>query len=214
MPCKCRLRWLEDRSCQACLLCNQHCCPASQDLFWKDDGWARVAEGENWLWLCGGFFFKPRHSDRRCMDGTFCPWPTCPNSPLRSVKCCFPRKVSCELAYFKKLQPVRREGVLWQHYIIEASRCWVIIIFRQLHAGFGCSKNSPCVWTLQKVTSIKTLSPLRSWNAFFVSRFGAHFLEFYPQAFCLFRLCVDNRMTLSGALTWICSAPCEMHSLL
>lgn len=51
---------------------------------------------------------------------------------------------------------MRREGVLWQHYIIEASRCWVIIIFRQLHAFFGCSKNSPCVWTLQKVTSIRS----------------------------------------------------------
>ena len=29
-------------------------------------------------------------------------------------------------------------------------------------AFFGCSKNSPCVWTLQKVTSIPILSPLQS----------------------------------------------------
>lgn len=76
----------------------------------------------------------------------------------------FPQKVSCELAYFKNCN-LWGEGVLWQHYITEASRCWVIIIFRQLHAFFGWSKNSPWVWTLQKVTSVKILSPLSIRNA-------------------------------------------------
>lgn len=61
-------------------------------------GWQRVRTDFDFF---SGFFFKPRHSDRWCIDGTFYLWPMCPNSLLQCVKCCFPQKVSCELAYFK-----------------------------------------------------------------------------------------------------------------
>lgn len=113
-----------------------------------------------WQWLPSSTS-EPRHGDRQCLAGTFYLWPTCPNFLLWCVKCLLSSEGELWACFFKNCN-LWGEGVLWQHYITEASRCWVIIIFRQLLAFLGCSKNSPCVWTLWKVTSIKVLSLLHS----------------------------------------------------